>query len=224
MKILIAGCGRLGEQAAQLLTATSHRVTVIDQRRARLDELAKAPYRLVHGDACEPKTLEAAGALNTDLLLAATGEDEDNLVITLLAKRQFGVSRTLARINDPDDAWLFDDRWGVDVALPAEAPLISLIEEATGATATVGLIRLAAAGVSLIETHLDEASAAVHTTVGELTLPGNTVVATVIHDGKPLVPGDHYRFAPGDTVLIVTTTATAADIHAAFQHPTGTHG
>ncbi|GAA2806942.1 potassium channel family protein [Kribbella solani] len=220
MKVLIAGGGRLGDQAAQLLTATSHQVTVIDQRRARLEELGDAPYRLVHGDACEPKILETAGALNADLLLAATGEDEDNLVIALLAKRQFGVGRTLARINDPGNAWLFDERWGVDVALPAEASLISLIEEATGATDTVGLIRLAAAGVSVIETHLDEDSAAVRTTPGGLSLPGGTVVGAVVRDGKPVVPGNDYRFAPGDTVLVVTTTATAADIRAAFQRPT----
>lgn len=219
MKVLVAGGGRLGDQAAQLLTATGHQVTVVDQRRTRLEELADAPYRLVHGDACEPKILETAGALNADLLLAATGEDEDNLVIALLAKRQFGVGRTLARINDPGNAWLFDDHWGVDVALPSEASLISLIEEATGATDTVGLIRLAAAGVSLIETHLDRNSAAVHTTLGELSLPGGTVIAAVIHDGKPVVPGNHYRFVPDDTVLVVTATATPADIRAAFQHP-----
>jgi trk system potassium uptake protein TrkA len=217
MKILIAGAGRLGEQAAQLLTATGHQVTVIEQRHARLVELSDGPYRLVHGDACEPDMLEAAGALNADLLLASTGQDEDNLVIALLAKRQFGVGRTLARVNDPDNAWLFDDRWGVDVALPAAAPLISLIEEATGATDTVGMVRLAAAGVTLIETHLDEGSAAIHTMLGDLSLPGGTVVAAVIHDGRPVVPDSDYRFSPSDTVLVVTTTATNADIRAAFQ-------
>jgi len=217
MKILIAGAGRLGEQAAHLLTATRHQVTVIEQNSTRLNELGDGPYRLVHGDACEPRILEAAGALNADLLLASTGQDEDNLVIALLAKRQFAVGRTLARVNDPDNAWLFDDRWGVDVALPAAAPLISLIEEATGTTDTVGLVRLAAAGVSLIETHLDEGSAAVHAALADLSLPGGTVVAAVIHDGRPVVPDSDYRFAAGDTVLVVTTTATDADIRAAFQ-------
>lgn len=218
MKVVVAGAGRLGEQAAHLLAATGHHVTVIERDRARLAELADGhPIRFVHGDACEPTTLEKAGALNTDLLLAATGEDEDNLVIALLAKRQFAVPRTLARVNDPDDAWLFDARWGVDVALPGAAPLVSLIEEASGAVDTVGLVRLADAGVTLIETHIDDHSSAAGRSVADIALPEDTVVATVVHDAHPVVPHRAYRFHTGDTVLVVTTTATERDIHDAFQ-------
>lgn len=220
MKILIAGAGRLGEQAAHLLTATGHQVTVLDRDRTRLADLGgEHLHRLVHGDACEPTILEAAGALNTDLLLAATGEDEDNLVIALLAKRQFAVPRTLARVNDPDNTWLFDQRWGVDVALPGAAPLVSLIEEATGATDTVGLAHLAAAGVTLIETHINEHSAATGHTLSDLTLPPGTIAAAVVHKGQPHTPDARYCFQPGDTVVVVTTTATENDIHAIFQEP-----
>lgn len=218
MKIIVAGAGRLGQQAAHLLTATGHQVTVIDQDRKRLADLSgEHLHRLVHGDACEPSTLEECGALNTDLLLAATGEDEDNLVIALLAKRQFAVPRTLARVNDPDNAWLFGARWGVDVALPAATPLLSLIEEAAGATDTVGLVQLAAAGVTLIETHIDEHSMAAGRTRTDLSLPAGTIVAAVIHDTQPVVPDQDYRFQPGDTVLVVSNTATEHDIHNAFQ-------
>jgi trk system potassium uptake protein TrkA len=218
MKIIIAGIGRLGEQAAHLLTATGHQVTLIDRDRTRITALAGLQaHRLVHGDACEPSILESSGALNTDLLIAATGEDEDNLVIALLAKRQFAVPRTLARVNDPDNAWLFDSRWGVDVALPAAAALVSLIEEAAGATDTVGLVRLAAAGVTLIETHIDDHSTASGHTLADLTLPPGTVVAAVVHHTQPVVPDKDYRFHPGDTVLVVTNTATEGDIHKAFQ-------
>lgn len=214
MNVLIAGTGRLGAQAAHLLTATGHQVTVIDRDRARLDELSgKHLHRLVHGNACEPHVLETSGALNTDLLLAATGQDEDNLVIALLAKRRFAVPRTLARVNDPDDAWLFDTRWGVDIALPAETALASLI----GETDTIGLVRLSTAGVTIIETHIDENSAAAGRTVAEFPLPTGTVVAAVVHDAQPVVPGSDYHFQPGDTVLIVTTTATHTEIHSTFQ-------
>ncbi|MBP2328781.1 trk system potassium uptake protein TrkA [Kibdelosporangium banguiense] len=216
MKILIVGTGRLGEQAAHLLAATGHEVTVVDRDQHRLDRLGTA-YRLVRGDACEPPVLEAAGALRTHLLLAATGEDEDNLVISLLAKRQFGVRRVLARVNDPDNAWLFAARWGVDVALPAAAPLVSLIEEAAGVTDTVGLVRLAAAGVELIETRIGDSSAAAGRQLADLEVPAGTVVATVVHDGQPMVPSGDYRFHPGDTVLVVTSTATDSDIHKVFQ-------
>jgi trk system potassium uptake protein TrkA len=217
VKVLIAGMGRLGEQAAHLLTATGHQVTVIDRDRTRLDELGgEHLHRVVHGDACEPRILEKSGAHNTDLLLAATGDDEDNLVIALLAKRHFAVPRTLARVNDPDNAWLFDARWGVDVALPESAPLMSLIEEATGVTDTVRLVRLAA-GVTVIETHIDKQSAAAGRAMGELTLPSGTVVAAIVHDTQPVAPDPDYRFQPGDTVLVVTSTANEDDIHNTFQ-------
>lgn len=218
MKVLVAGGGRLGEQAAHLLAATGHHVTVIERDRTRLAALANGhPLRLVHGDACEPRVLEDAGVLNTELLLAATGEDEDNLVITLLAKRQFAVPRTMARVNDPDNTWLFDTRWGVDVALPGAAPLVSLIEEASGAVDTVGLLRLADAGVTLIETHIDDHSSSAGRSLADITLPAGTVVAAVVHDTHPLVPAHDYRFHTGDTVLVVTSTATEQDIHDAFQ-------
>jgi trk system potassium uptake protein TrkA len=218
MKIIVAGAGRLGEQAAHLLAATGHQVTIIDRDRGRLDQLTgEHLHRLVHGDACEPHVLETSGARNADLLLAATGEDEDNLVVALLAKRQFAVPRTLARVNDPDDAWLFTERWGVDVALPGAAALVSLIEEAADTTDTVGLVRLPTAGVTLIETHIDQDSSANGHTLAELTLPPDTIVAAVVHDARPVAPGGDYRFHPGDTVLVVTTTATDTDVHNAFQ-------
>lgn len=217
MRVIVAGAGRLGEQAAHLLSGTGHHVTVIEQDRTRIAELAGNSVRLVHGDACEPTILENAGVLNTDLLLATTGEDEDNLVIALLAKRQFAVPRTMARVNDPDNTWLFDTRWGVDVPLPAAAPLVSLIEEASGAADTVGLVRLADAGVTVIETHIDDHTKAAGRTLAEIDLPAGTVVATVVHDTHPVVPAGDYRFHTGDTVLVVTTTATEQDIHDAFQ-------
>lgn len=218
MKVLIAGAGRLGKQAAHLLTATGHQVTVIDRDQARLDGLAgDRLHRLVRGDACEPAVLESSGALTADLLLAATGEDEDNLVVALLAKRQFAVPRVFARVNDPDNSWLFDDRWGVDVALPGASPLVSLIQEAAGAADTVGLLRLSASGVSLIETHLDAQSTAAGHPVADVVLPPGTLIAAVIRDGKPAVPDRDYRLQTGDTVLVVTGTATERDIHDAFQ-------
>lgn len=218
MNILIAGAGRLGRQAAHLLTTTGHQVTIIDQDQEHLDRLGPDhPHRLVRGDACEPAVLESAGAYTADMVLAATGEDEDNLVLSLLAKRQFGVGRVLARVNDPDNAWLFDSRWGIDTALPGAAPLISLIEEAAGLTDTVGLLRLGAAGVTLIETHLDAGSTATGRTLADLPMPPGTVVAAVVRDGRPTVPGAVFRFQAGDTVLVVTHTATDTDIHRAFQ-------
>ena len=153
MKVIVVGAGRPGTQFTEALVAAGHTVTVIDINDTHLGTLTqRAAVHAIAGDACEPFILEEAGAFVADMLVATTGDDEDNLVISLLAKRQFAVDRVAARVNDADNAWLFDGRWGVDVAVPAATPLISLIEEATGATDTVALLRLSKAGVDVIET------------------------------------------------------------------------
>lgn len=218
MNVLIAGAGRLGTQIAQVLAAARNDVTLIDIDDDRVAELQdRIPARLISGDACEPALLESSGALTADLVIATTGDDEDNLVISLLAKRQFSVPRVAARVNDADNAWLFDERWGVDVAVPAATPLISLIEEATGATDTVALLRLSKAGVDVIETAITPQSRAVDRALGDITLPEGTVVATIVRDGQPTVPDPAIRLRAGDELLLVSHSATEQEIHAAFQ-------
>ncbi|GAA2473875.1 potassium channel family protein [Streptomyces longisporus] len=218
MKALIAGAGRLGTQIAQVLAAARSDVTLVDIDEDRVAALkGHLPVRLVTGDACEPAILEHSGVLTADLVIAATGDDEDNLVISLLAKRQFEVPRVAARVNDTENTWLFDRNWGVDTAVPAATPLISLIEEATGATDTVALLRLSKAGVDVIETAITPESRAAGRTLAEVTLPAGTVVATVIRDGQPTVPASEMRLQPGDEILVVSHAATEQEIHAAFQ-------
>ncbi|MCX4510661.1 NAD-binding protein [Streptomyces sp. NBC_01619] len=218
MKALIAGAGRLGTQIAQVLAAARNDVTLVDVDEDRIAELeGHLPVRLVPGDACEPAFLEHAGAHTADLIIAVTGNDEDNLVISLLAKRKFAVPRVAARVNDPENAWLFDRNWGVDTAVPAATPLISLIEEATGATDTVSLLRLSKAGVDVIETAITPQSRAAGRTLAEITLPAGTVIATVVREGQPTVPTPEMRLRPGDELLLVSHSATEQEIHAAFQ-------
>ncbi|WP_338676521.1 NAD-binding protein [Streptomyces sp. SCSIO 30461] len=218
MKALIAGAGRLGTQIAQVLAAARNDVTLVDIDEDRIAELeGRLAVRLLAGDACEPTFLEHAGALTADLVIAATGNDEDNLVISLLAKRQFTVPRVAARVNDTENTWLFDPNWGVDTAVPTATPLISLIEEATGATDTVALLRLSKAGVDVIETAITPQSRAAGCSLAEITLPKGTVIATVIRDGQPTVPTPDVRLEPGDELLVVSHAATEQEIHAAFQ-------
>lgn len=224
MRAVIAGAGRLGSQAARTLTEGGYSVTVVEQddvRLAAVAALAEADGRplgrLLVGDACEPSVLEQAGALSVDLLVAATGEDEDNLVISLLAKRQFAVPHVVARVNDMDNEWLFDDRWGVDVMVPAAMPLITLIEEGAGVRDTVVVAHLSRAGVSVIEAALTEHSRTVGHTLGDVTLPAGVFVAAVIRGGQPVSPAPLLLLQAGDEVLIVSTTSTATEIHSAFQ-------
>ncbi len=218
MKVVIAGAGRLGAQIAHVLLAAGNEITLIDQDEVRLAEVTLTlQVRSMPGDACEPAILEESGALNADLLISATGDDEDNLVISLLAKRQFAVPRVVARVNDADNTWLFDEHWGVDVAVPAAMPLVSLVEEAAGVTNTVALLRLAKAGVNLIETAIDESSRAAGRRIGEIELPHGSIVAAVVRRHEPIVPDQAFRLQAGDELLIVSETATEQDIRSAFQ-------
>ncbi|MFF9165206.1 TrkA C-terminal domain-containing protein [Streptomyces longwoodensis] len=127
------------------------------------------------------------------------------------------MARVAARVNDADNAWLFDERWGVDVAVPSATPLISLIEEATGATDTVALLRLSKAGVEVIETAITARSRTAGRALGDVVLPEGTVVATIVRDGQPTVPDPAERLRPGDALLLVSHAATEQEIHAAFQ-------
>lgn len=218
MNVLIAGAGRLGTQIAQVLSASGNDITVVDADHARLDALqGRFDARFVCGDASETAVQARADTGHTDLLVAATGRDEDNLVISLLAKRRFAVPRVVARINDDENTWLFDHRWGVDVAVPAATPLVSLIEEATGATDTVALMRLSSAGVGIIETAITAGSRSAGRRLGDVALPQGALVATVVRDGNPTAPGPDLLLRPGDELLIVSHNADEQEIHAAFQ-------
>ena len=218
MNVLIAGAGRLGTQVAQVLAASGNDVTLVDTDEARVDALrGRFGARLVVGDASEAGVQERAGAAHADLVVAATGRDEDNLVVSLLAKRRFAVPRVVARVNDDENSWLFDQRWGVDSAVPAAAPIVSLIEEATGAADTVALLRLSSAGVGIIETAITTGSKAAGRPLGAVDLPEGTLVATIVRDGDPPAPTPQTVLQPGDELLLVSHSAGEEEIHAAFQ-------
>jgi len=218
MKAIIAGAGKLGTQSARMLANSGYSVTIIEQDDARVAQMLEAPVgRVVTGDACETSILEEAGAFSVELLVAATGDDEDNLVISLLAKRQFEVPQVVARVNDVDNTWLFDSRWGVDVTIPAAIPLVSLIEEATGSSDTVAILRLTRAGVTVIETALSSQSSSAGRAVQDIDLPPDALVATIIRGGKPTSPTPGFILAAGDEILVVSGEATAVDVRRAFQ-------
>jgi|APFre7841882630_1041343.scaffolds.fasta_scaffold34607_2 trk system potassium uptake protein TrkA len=218
MRIIIAGAGRLGREMAEELAVPGNEVTLMDTNDDLVDSLkGTLKAQVVYGDACEPASLEEAGALRADVLVACTGDDEDNLVISLLAKRHFDVPRVVARVNNPGNEWLFTDRWGVDAAVSASNALLPIIEEATGSSDTVGLLQLRTAGVGVVETMITDLSRAAGKTLAQLHLPQGAIVASVVRDGKAHVPGGDFELHAGDEVLVVSDTATKQEIREAFQ-------
>ena len=142
MKVAIAGAGAVGRSIARELVENSHDVTLIERNadHVDIDSIPAVHWRL--GDACELSLLEEVHLEEFDVVIAATGDDKANVVLSLLAKTEFAVSRVVARVNDPRNEWLFDGAWGVDVAVSTPRMLASLVEEAFAVGDLVRLMEL----------------------------------------------------------------------------------
>lgn len=196
MRMLIVGAGKTGLFLAERLHK-EHEITVIDSRADRIELLrARVPEAgFVLGDACEPDVLETAGIEECDLVVAVTGDDEDNLVVAMLAK-VYRSERVYARVNHPNNEWLFDKEWGVDVAISNPAVLLGLVEKDLGMGDLITLLRLQADGVSVEEMTLPEDARSVGRKLSEVPLPSNVTVMAI------LARGGYVQAARGDTLLV----------------------
>jgi trk system potassium uptake protein TrkA len=210
MRVVIAGAGNVGSYLAADLTERRHQVVVIEQL-SDLATRAKSQIpgaTVIHGDACEPWVLERAEAARADVVVAATGDDEDNLVISLLAKQEFAVPRVIARVNHPKNQWLFTESWGVDVAMSPPHILGALIEEAVSVGDLVKLFRLEHGRVALVEVTLPADSPVAGQHIYDLRLPHDCALVAVIRDGHVIIPEPETPLAAGDEVLAIATTET----------------
>jgi trk system potassium uptake protein len=215
MHIIVAGGGTIGQRVAQALHAAGNTVVIIETDVERAQHLTTHGLQVITGSACLPRRLEAAGALHADVLVACTGLDEENLIISVLARHRFEIPRIVATVRDDANRWLFGAAWGVDAAISSASALVTLIEEATGSARTIRLADLAA-GSALVETNITSASAAPGKTVAELDLPGGAVVTAVVRQGKPFPANQARQLQVGDRVLVVTGSENEQRIHDAF--------
>jgi len=208
VKVVVAGAGNMGRHLALDLAGRQHEVILIEQdtgaaTRARL-ELPESVTVLL-GDACEPYVLEEAKLGQADVIVAATGDDEDNLVVSLLAKQEFAVPRVLARVNHPENEWMFTEQWGVDTAVSPPHILTSLVEEAVSVGDLVRLLKLERGKVSLVELTLEEGSHAVGRPMYELRLPLDSAIVAIVRAEHVVIPQPETVLAAGDEVLAIAT-------------------
>ena len=204
MRIVIVGAGKSGLFLAQELRL-EHDITLIESRYDRAEAVgAMLPsIRMMHGDACEPEVLEHAKISESDLTIAATGDDEDNLVVAMLAKH-YGSSKVFARINHPRNEWLFTKEFGVDVPVSSTSMLLSLVEKELGFGDLVTLLRLQADNVSIEELTLPESATAVGKRLMDIQLPENShVMAIITSAGLTIAKGDTV-LAAGDELLLIS--------------------
>lgn len=213
MRIAIAGAGNVGTYVAGDLKAKGHDIILIEQNKDVVQQLKhELDVVWVVGDACELYTLDTAVLTSCDVVVAATGDDEDNLVISLLAKQEFGVRRVVGRVNHPDNEWLFTESWGVDVAVSTPHLLTSLVEEAVSTGDLVRLLKLEQGKVALLEVTLAEGSPAEGKTVGDLEMPPDCSLVAIVRDRHVITPSSDTQLSAGDEVLALATAEAESDL------------
>ena len=218
MRIVVAGAGNIGRHLAHDLHRRGHDVGGIEQDPAVLDRAQEdAPgVTFILGDACEPWVLDKAEVRTCDVIVAATGDDEDNLVTSLLAKQEYGVPRVVARVNHPKNEWLFTAQWGVDVPMSPPHILTALVEEAVTSGDLVRLLKLEGGQVSLVEVTIDGSSPMAGRPLYELRLPQDSAVVAVLRDGHVVIPQPETQLVAGDEIMAIATPETEDKLRAAL--------
>ncbi|NJQ04458.1 TrkA family potassium uptake protein [Streptomyces lonarensis] len=224
MRVMIAGAGAVGVSIASELSDNGHRVLLVDHSpdAVRVEREPRAEWLLA--DACEIATLDDAGLERYDAVIAATGDDKVNLVVSLLSRTEFGVARVVARVNDPRNEWLFNEGWGVDVAVSTPRLMSALVEEAVSVGDPVRLLRFSQGDAGLVEVTLPADAALVGSGVGEVAWPRDVALVAIVRGSRVLVPERDERLAAGDELLLVATTNGEQLIAGLFAPPRHTAG
>ncbi len=215
MRVAIAGAGNVGSFIANDLYAAGHEVLLIEQQPEVKDRAEVADgVEWAIADACEVSSLRAAGLERCDVVVAATGDDEDNLVVSLLAKQEFAVPRVIARVNNPKNHWMFTENWGVDVAVSTPHLLTSLVEEAVSVGTLVRLLSFERGRASLIEVTLASDAKVANQEIVDLDFPRDSTIVAVLRQERVIFPRGDTLLLPGDEVLVLVTPDSEADVQA----------
>lgn len=216
MRVAIAGAGAVGRSIARELIRSEHHVLLMERKVGHIDPSAVEAAEWVHADACELQTLEDARIETYDVVIAATGDDKTNLVLSLLAKTEFGVDRVVARVNDPRNEWLFDASWGVDVAVSTPRMLASLVEEAVSVGDLVRLMTLRQGQANLVEITLPTNTPLAGKPVRKIAFPRDAALVTILRGGRVIVPEKDDPLEGGDELLFVTTVDVEDELRSAL--------
>ncbi|GAA1790496.1 TrkA family potassium uptake protein [Nostocoides veronense] len=212
MRVVIAGAGSVGRSIAKELLYNTHTVLLID-KAADEHAIRRVPdANWLVADACEIDALNEAGLADCDVVVAATGDDKVNLVVSLLAKTEFGVPRTVARVNNPKNEWMFDEAWGVDVAVSTPRLMTALVEEAVTVGDLVRIFEFRKGNATMVEMTLPADSPYVGSRVGDVEFPADTVLVGVIRDQIPIAPSSDDSLEAHDELLFLTTPDSEDDL------------
>ena len=218
MRVAIAGAGKVGRAIARELIGNGHQVLLIDR------DLQLARPGIVEGadvllaDACEISALEEARLSECQVVVAATGDDKVNLVVSLLAKTEYGVQRVVARVNHPKNEWMFDESWGVDVAVSTPRMLSALVEEAVSVGDLVRLFTFRQGDANLVEITLSTDSPVVNQRVGDQTWPPDTALVAIVRGPRVIAPSADDPLEAGDELLFVAAPDQEPELQRLLGH------
>ncbi len=214
MKIAIAGAGAVGTFMAEDLVSNGHQVLLLerDPGTAKRVQALLPPVDVRTVDACEISSLASIHLDQLDVMVAATGDDEDNLVVSLLAKQEFAVPRVVARVNNPKNHWMFNQSWGVDVAVSTPHQLTAMVEEAVSTGTLVKLLQLGDGGAALEEVTLAASSPVVGKLISEIDIPLDATVVAIVRNRQVIVPRGDTRLVEGDEVVVLATNSSEGAI------------
>lgn len=205
MRVVIAGAGSVGRSVARELIDKNHSVLLIDQNKDALGHERIPGAEWLLSDACELAGLAEAKLEDADVVVAATGDDKTNLVLSLLAKTEFGVPRTVSRVNNPKNEWLFDDNWGVDVAVSTPRLMTALVEEAVEVGGLVHLMSFERGQAGLLEFTVHETAKLVASRVGAIAFPLDTVLVAIIRNSRAFAPSSDDVIESGDELFFLSS-------------------
>ncbi|MFD4130605.1 potassium channel family protein [Streptomyces globisporus] len=207
MRVSIAGAGAVGRSIAAELLENGHEVLLIDKAPTAISVERVPMAEWLLADACEITSLDEAALQRCNVVIAATGDDKVNLVVSLLAKTEYGVPRVVARVNNPKNEWLFNESWGVDVAVSTPRLMSALVEEAVSVGDLVRLLRFSHGDANLVELTLPPESALAGIRVGDVAWPADTSLVTIIRGTRVLTPSPEESLEAGDELLFVAAQA-----------------
>ncbi len=212
MRVVIAGAGSVGRSIARELLRNDHEVLLIDKDLSGTRESRVPQATWLEADACEISALDEAGLATCDVVVAATGDDKVNLVLSLLAKTEFAVPRTVARVNNPRNEWLFDETWGVDVAVSTPRLMTALVEEAVSIGDLVRIFTFQQGRATMVELTLPDDSPYAGSRVGDIPLPSDTALVGIIRDQHAIAPSADDTLEAHDELLFLTTPDVELDL------------
>ncbi len=221
MFVIIVGGGKTGSFLAGHLVQLGHRVKLIENRPLIVERLEREIGKeiVLLGDGSSPAVLEQAGIQEADVLAAVTGEDETNLVVTTLGRFEFHIPRTIARVNNPKNAWLFNQEMGVDIAVNQTDMMAKLIVEEMSLGDMMILLRLRSGEYSIVEERVDPQSFVVQKAVREIQFPPDCTLVGIFRDDHLIIPKGDTVFQPYDEVIALAHTQQIARLAQLFGEP-----